>query len=64
MNIPVNHPLGIPDQPTALRGKALEDATLVALAPSVSAAYFNRQATSGPRERLIARQDGALIPKP
>ena len=64
MNIPVNHPLGIPDQPTALRGKALEDATLVALAPSVSAAYFNRQAASGPRERLIARQDGALIPKP
>lgn len=64
MNIPVNHPLDIPEHPSALRAKPLDDATLVALAPRVSAAYFDRPASGGPRERLVAKQDGAPIPKP
>lgn len=64
MNIPVNHPIDTPETPAGLRAKPLDDATLVALAPRVSVAYFDLPTAGGARERLYAKQDGAPIPKP
>ncbi|MFT3689192.1 hypothetical protein [Paenirhodobacter sp.] len=64
MNIPVTPPLDVPEHPASLRAKPLDDATLVGLAPHVCAAYFDRSAPSGARQRLVAKQDGSPIPKP